>query len=108
VAVEVSAASLSEQTSKIVGQLKQVIVGQDEAMRQVLTAFFAGGHCMITGVPGVAKALLIASLAKIMKLSFKRMGPARNATTQRIAAKELFSARLTTIGCFLPRCMYIM
>jgi len=70
---ESDAGRLCEQTQEIVAQLKQVIVGQDEAIRQVLTAFFAGGHCMITGVPGVARTLLIASLAKIMKLSFKRI-----------------------------------
>jgi len=64
---------LHEQTDAIITQLKRVIVGQDEAMRQVLTVFFAGGHCMLTGVPGVAKTLLVSSLAKLMKLSFKRI-----------------------------------
>jgi MoxR-like ATPase len=67
------AEQLHEQTDAIIAQLKRVIVGQDEAMRQVLTVFFAGGHCMLTGVPGVAKTLLVSSLAKLMKLSFKRI-----------------------------------
>ena len=70
---DLSAERLCEQTKEIVALLKEVIVGQDEAMRQVLTAFFAGGHCMLIGVPGVAKTLLIASLARLMKLSFKRI-----------------------------------
>ncbi|HUT32892.1 MAG TPA: AAA family ATPase [Planctomycetota bacterium] len=70
---EVGAERLREQASHIVSQLKRVIVGQDEAMHQVLTAFFAGGHCMLTGVPGVAKTLLVSSLARLMRLSFKRI-----------------------------------
>jgi MoxR-like ATPase len=70
---QVSAEQLKSVTDEIVGQLKQVIVGQDEAMEQVLTAFLAGGHCMITGVPGVAKTLLVTSLSRIMGLSFRRI-----------------------------------
>ncbi len=64
---------LRDQTEAIIAQLKRVIVGQDLAMREVLTVFFAGGHCMLTGVPGVAKTLLVSSLARLMKLSFKRI-----------------------------------
>jgi MoxR-like ATPase len=70
---DISAKSLQETTQKVVSELKKVIIGQDKAMEQVLNAFFAGGHCMIIGVPGVAKTLLIASMSKIMNLSFKRI-----------------------------------
>ena len=70
---QVSVDRLKEAANEVLKQLKQVIIGQDTAMEQVLTAFLAGGHCMITGVPGVAKTLLIASLARIMDLSFKRI-----------------------------------
>jgi len=93
---EVSAATLREQTKEIVGQLKQGIVGQDEAMRQVLTAFFAGGHCMITGVPGVAKTLLIASLAKIMKLSFRRIQFTPDLMPSDITGTEILEEDITT------------
>jgi MoxR-like ATPase len=93
---ETSAARLCEQTKEIVGQLKQVIVGQDEAMRQVLTAFFAGGHCLITGVPGVAKTLLVASLARLMKLSFKRIQFTPDLMPSDITGTEILEEDVTT------------
>src|SRR5690242_20314081 len=58
---------------RILGELRKVIVGQDEAIDQVLMALFTGGHCLITGVPGLAKTLLIKTLAEILDLSFKRI-----------------------------------
>jgi MoxR-like ATPase len=57
----------------ILGQLRKVIVGQDEVVDQVLIALFTGGHCLITGVPGLAKTLLIKTVAEILDLSFKRI-----------------------------------
>jgi len=93
---ETSAAKLCERTAEIVGQLKQVIVGQDQAIQQVLTAFFAGGHCMITGVPGVAKTLIIASLARIMKLSFKRIQFTPDLMPSDITGTEILEEDITT------------
>jgi MoxR-like ATPase len=58
---------------RIVTELRKVIVGQDEVVDQVLIALFTGGHCLITGVPGLAKTLLIKTLAEILDLSFKRI-----------------------------------
>jgi MoxR-like ATPase len=58
---------------RIVAELRHVIVGQDEVVDQVLIALFTGGHCLITGVPGLAKTLLIKTLAEILDLSFKRI-----------------------------------
>ena len=55
------------------GELGRRIVGQGEAIDEVLTCFFAGGHCLIMGMPGVAKTLLVNSLAQVMDLSFKRI-----------------------------------
>jgi MoxR-like ATPase len=93
---EASVERLREQTQEIIAQLKQAIVGQDEAMRQVLTAFFAGGHCLITGVPGVAKTLLIASLAKLMKLAFKRIQFTPDLMPSDITGTEILEEDLTT------------
>ncbi|HUS93518.1 MAG TPA: MoxR family ATPase [Phycisphaerae bacterium] len=93
---DVSAEALREQAGRIIAQLKQVIVGQDEAMRQVLTAFFAGGHCMITGVPGVAKTLLIASLARLMKLSFRRIQFTPDLMPSDITGTEILEEDKTT------------
>src|SRR5437762_1333366 len=71
------AAALAEQVSagreRILAELRKVIVGQDEVVELVLTALFTGGHCLITGVPGLAKTLLIKTLADILDLSFKRI-----------------------------------
>jgi len=58
---------------RILEQLRHVIVGQDEVVDQVLVALFTGGHCLITGVPGLAKTLLIKTLAEILDLRFKRI-----------------------------------
>jgi MoxR-like ATPase len=67
------AARVAEGRGRILGELRKVIVGQDEVVDQVLMALFTGGHCLITGVPGLAKTLLIKTLAEILHLSFKRI-----------------------------------
>ena len=54
-------------------QLGRVIVGQDEVIEQLLIAMFSRGHCMLEGVPGLAKTLLISSLAKCLSLDFSRI-----------------------------------
>jgi len=59
--------------NKIINELRKRIVGQDEVIEQALIALFAGGHCLITGVPGLAKTLLIRSLGEILDLSYKRI-----------------------------------
>jgi MoxR-like ATPase len=69
----VDVAYLRDVRTKIIEELQRVIVGHTEPIDQLLTAFFAGGHCLITGVPGAAKTLMINSLAPIMKLDFKRI-----------------------------------
>ena len=58
---------------RILSELRKVIVGQDEVVDQILIALFTGGHCLITGVPGLAKTLLVKTLAEILDLSFKRI-----------------------------------
>src|SRR5947209_3475480 len=69
----VSAEKLAEGRERILGELRKVIVGQDEVVEQVLIALFTAGHCLITGVPGLAKTLLIKTLADILDLDFKRI-----------------------------------
>jgi len=58
---------------KILQQLRKRIVGQDDVIEHALIALFAGGHCLITGVPGLAKTLPIKSLGEILDLSYKRI-----------------------------------
>src|SRR6478735_6085672 len=64
---------VAERRARILGEIRKVIVGQDAVIDQVLMALFTGGHCLITGVPGLAKTLLIKTLAEILDLSFKRI-----------------------------------
>jgi MoxR-like ATPase len=59
--------------ARILTELRKVIVGQDEVVDQILIALFTGGHCLITGVPGLAKTLLVKTLAEILDLGFKRI-----------------------------------
>ena len=58
---------------KILGEIRKVIIGQDQIVDDVITSFFAGGHCLITGVPGLAKTLLISTLGQAMHLTFRRV-----------------------------------
>jgi len=64
---------LKEGREKILNQIRRAIIGQDEVVEQVLMSFFAGGHCLITGVPGLAKTLLIKSMGDTLDLSFRRI-----------------------------------
>ena len=58
---------------RIVAELRKVIVGQDQVVEQLLTALFANGHVLLVGVPGLAKTLLISSLARVLDLKFSRI-----------------------------------
>ena len=64
---------LAESYDRIREQIAQIIVGQDEVIDQLLTAVFASGHCILEGVPGLAKTLLISALARQLSLSFSRV-----------------------------------
>ena len=64
---------VAEGRERILNELRKVIVGQDAVIDHVLVALFTGGHCLITGVPGLAKTLLIRTLADILDLDFKRI-----------------------------------
>ena len=64
---------VAEGRARILSELRKVIVGQDAAVEEVLIALFTGGHCLITGVPGLAKTLLIKTIAEILDLDFKRI-----------------------------------
>ena len=62
-----------EAEARIVEQVRRVIVGQDEVLEQVLIALFVGGHCLITGLPGTAKTLLVRTIAQTLGLEFTRI-----------------------------------
>src|SRR5512141_1518341 len=54
-------------------ELHKVIIGEDEVIELLLAAIFARGHCLLVGVPGLAKTLMISTLARVLKLSFNRI-----------------------------------
>ena len=64
---------LASARERILAELSKAIVGQEEVVEQLLTALFAGGHVLLVGVPGLAKTLLISSLARVLDLEFKRI-----------------------------------
>src|SRR5690554_3556124 len=58
---------------QMVQEIRKVIVGQDAVIEELLISLFAGGHCLVTGVPGLAKTLLIKTVADILQLDFSRI-----------------------------------
>ncbi len=54
-------------------ELQKTIIGQDDVIEQLFAAIFTGGHCLLEGVPGLAKTLMVSTLAQILDLSFKRI-----------------------------------
>jgi MoxR-like ATPase len=57
----------------ILGQVREVIVGQEEVLDQILIAIFVGGHCLMTGMPGTAKTLMVRTIALALGLQFRRI-----------------------------------
>jgi len=64
---------LKEASHRILEECRKVIVGQTEVLEQLLIALFAQGHCLLVGVPGLAKTLMIRTLADAMNLTFNRI-----------------------------------
>jgi MoxR-like ATPase len=64
---------LKSARGEILTELRKVIVGQDAVVEQLLTVLFANGHCLLVGVPGLAKTLLVSTLATILDLKFSRI-----------------------------------
>ena len=58
---------------RVLEQVRAVIVGQDEVLDQILIALFVGGHCLLTGMPGTAKTLMVRAIAEALGLAFRRI-----------------------------------
>ncbi|HYJ86517.1 MAG TPA: AAA family ATPase, partial [Pyrinomonadaceae bacterium] len=65
--------NLSRARESLLREIRKAIVGQDDVVEQVLLSLFVGGHSIITGVPGLAKTLLVRTVASVLDLSFKRI-----------------------------------
>ena len=81
---------------RIRAELAKVIVGQDAVVDQLIVALFARGHCILTGVPGLAKTLLISSLARTLQLEFKRVQFTPDLMPTDITGTEIIQENRTT------------
>lgn len=68
-----AAEALNDAYKRLKGEISKVVIGQDETVRLLLTAIFCQGHCLLVGVPGLAKTLLIQTIAGALDLSFNRI-----------------------------------
>jgi MoxR-like ATPase len=80
----------------IVKQVREVIVGQDEVLDQVLIALFVGGHCLITGLPGTAKTLMVRTIAEALGLAFRRIQFTPDLMPSDITGTDIIEEDLTT------------
>ena len=65
--------NLREKHTKLIEEVSKVIIGQSQVVREVTMAVLAGGHCLLVGVPGLAKTLLVNTVAQALGLSFNRI-----------------------------------
>jgi MoxR-like ATPase len=80
----------------ILKQVREVIVGQDEVLEQVLIALFVGGHCLMTGLPGTAKTLMVRTIADTLGLEFRRIQFTPDLMPSDITGTDIIEEDLTT------------
>jgi MoxR-like ATPase len=80
----------------ILKQVRQVIVGQEEVLDQVLMALFVGGHCLLTGMPGTAKTLMVRTIADALGLQFRRIQFTPDLMPSDITGTDIIEEDLTT------------
>ncbi len=81
---------------KIKAQLARIIVGQDDVIEQLLIALFSRGHCLLEGVPGLAKTLLVSTLARTLELSFSRIQFTPDLMPADITGTDIFEENRST------------
>ncbi|MGN6352326.1 MAG: AAA family ATPase, partial [Parafilimonas sp.] len=64
---------LTAKTAQLKQEIQKVIVGQENVIDEILVTLFAGGHCLLEGVPGLAKTLMVRTIAQALHLSFRRI-----------------------------------
>ena len=80
----------------IMKQVREVIVGQEEVLDQVLIALFVGGHCLLTGLPGTAKTLMVRTIAEALGLQFRRIQFTPDLMPSDITGTDIIEEDLTT------------
>ena len=89
-------ARLKQANDKLRGELAKIIVGQEQVIEELLIAIFARGHCILEGVPGLAKTLLVSSVARAMNLSFNRIQFTPDLMPSDITGTEVIQENKTT------------
>ncbi|MDM7915648.1 MAG: AAA family ATPase [Candidatus Eisenbacteria bacterium] len=86
----------SEARERIVHEVRKVIVGQERVVEELLVALFSDGHCLLVGVPGLAKTLLISTLARVLDLRFSRIQFTPDLMPSDITGTEILEEDRTT------------
>lgn len=81
---------------QILAQVREVIVGQQEVLDQILIAIFVGGHCLMTGLPGTAKTLMVRTIADALGLQFRRIQFTPDLMPSDITGTDIIEEDLTT------------
>jgi MoxR-like ATPase len=89
---------LGEAREKVVAQLSQVIVGQEHVIEELLISLFSRGHCLLEGVPGLAKTLMISTLSRSLNLTFSRIQFTPDLMPADITGTEIIEENRTTGG----------
>lgn len=89
---------LADAREKLVSQLGQVIVGQQDVIEELLISILARGHCLLEGVPGLAKTLMISTLARTLSLSFSRIQFTPDLMPADITGTEIIEENRSTGG----------
>ena len=87
---------LSQARERVLEQLSRIIVGQHEVIEQLMITLFSRGHCLLEGVPGLAKTLMISTLAKTLNLSFNRVQFTPDLMPADITGTEIIEENRTT------------
>ena len=87
---------LNQARERILAELRKAIVGQDEVIDHLLTALFAGGHVLLVGVPGLAKTLLVSSIARVLHLQFSRIQFTPDLMPSDITGTDILEEDVTT------------
>ena len=87
---------LNKKVSEIKSEIAKVIVGQDEIINQLIISLLSRGHCLLVGVPGLAKTLLIKTLAEVMDLKFSRIQFTPDLMPSDITGTEILEEDLAT------------
>jgi len=80
----------------LIKEIHKIIVGQDEVMEQILIAMFCRGHCLLVGVPGLAKTLMISTIARVLQLEFRRIQFTPDLMPSDITGTDIIEEDMTT------------